>query len=337
MKELGVSVGRFRRSVPAIVSDLLRSRPHVLHLHWLHPFYESAAGRRSQLRLRFSLLGLWMLRRLGVRLVWTAHNIGHHEAKGSSVDRACTRFIARRADAIIVHGESAKRRVVEELRLPDPNRVFVIPHGHYIDSYKNDVNQRAARARLGLPDSSVVLLFFGQIRPYKGVLELIEAFRRCDSTDARLVIAGRPLSEADAETVRRAASGNPSVSLVMDFVSDDDIQVYMKACDAVVLPYRDILTSGAGVLAMSFARACVVPRLGCFTDLLDERGAVFYDAEKLDGLEMGLNEAVSRRGELVDLGAHNLESAGRWDWSSVARRTLEVYRFALGLRGANDM
>lgn len=336
---LGICSARFRQSVVAMGIAILRTRPHVLHLHWLHPFYENRSRRRSWLRLAASLTALRLLHLLGVRIVWTAHNIAHHEAKGANVDRACTRFVARHADAIIAHSDSAKRRLLAELPIPDADRVFVIPHGHYIDSYPNTMDRATARSRLQLPTSGPVLLFFGQIRPYKGALELIEAFARLDCSDARLVIAGRPLTDGDAQLVREASSNDLRVTLAFGHIPDDEIQTYMKACDAVVLPYRDILTSGAAVLAMSFGRACVVPKMACFTELLGEGGAVFYDPASEGGLLAGLQEAVSDVGRLDSMGAANVERARTWDWGSIARRTVAAYQTALGRRsrgsGAN--
>lgn len=332
LRSLGVRSARFSQNPLAVAVGILRARPHVLHLHWLHPFYENRSKRRSRVRLAVSLMALRLLRLMGVRIIWTAHNLGDHEAKGSSIDRDCTHFVARHAAAIIAHGESAKRRLLKELPIADPERVFVIPHGHYINSYPNTVDRATARAKIDLPESSVVYLFLGQIRPYKGVLEMIEAFGKLESDDARLVIAGKPLSDADGDVVRRAAASDRRIKLSIGFVPDDDLQLYLGAADAVVLPYRDILTSGAAVLAMSFARPCVVPRLDCFTDLLDEEGAVFYDADRDDGLVGGLRDALRRRTELDAMGAHNLDLAQQWHWPGVARQTLDVYRFALGRR-----
>jgi len=58
----------------------------------------------------------------------------------------------------------------------------------------------------------------------------------------------------------------------------------MNACDVVVFPYQEILTSGAVILAMSFGRACVAPRLGCIQDVLDDKGAFIYEPSNKAGL-----------------------------------------------------
>src|SRR5690606_29130713 len=101
---------------------------------------------------------------------------------------------------------------------------------------------RLSVARLGLPADAVVLLFLGKIRRYKGVPELIETFQSIDGGDARLVVAGSPLNPQVEKEVRDAVRSE-HVHLHPNFVPDGEIQVYMNAADAVVLPYQDVLTS----------------------------------------------------------------------------------------------
>ena len=83
--------------------------------------------------------------RLRTRIVWTAHNLVHHEAKQSRIDHTFTSLIARHADAIIVHGETAKSRLLAQFTKVRAAKVTVIPHGHYIDCYPNIVDQARAR------------------------------------------------------------------------------------------------------------------------------------------------------------------------------------------------
>ncbi|WP_242482112.1 glycosyltransferase, partial [Trichormus variabilis] len=61
----------------------------------------------------------------------------------------------------------------------------------------------------------------------------------------------------------------PNIKFIPGFVPSEKLQIYLNACDVVVFPYRDILTSGAVMLAMSFGRACIAPRKGCIAEVLD--------------------------------------------------------------------
>src|SRR5690606_40109602 len=109
------------------------------------------------------------------------------------------------------------------------------------------------------------------------------------AANAELVIAGAPLNAQVEKDVRDAATSQ-HVHLHPHFVPDAEIQVYMNAADAVVLPYHDVLTSGAVVLAMSFGKACIAARIGCIPDMLDDAGAILYDPDRSDGRREALKQ-----------------------------------------------
>lgn len=326
----GVQMVSLGRTPLGIAKGLIRERPDILHLHWLHAFYEARSGFVSACKMVLSMAGLAAAKLAGARLVWTVHNLTHHENPRPLLDRSFTAFVIRRADALIAHCATAQHHVMEKFRLDDASKLHVIPHGHYVDVYANELGRTEARKKLGILGDDVVLSFFGQIRPYKGVLDLIDAFVALNRRDVHLMIAGKPLTEESVAILERRIAGHAQITFRPGFVPDDDVQVYMNGCDAVVLPYRDILTSGAAVLAMSFGRACIAPRLGCINDWLDANGAFLYEADRPGGLLEAMEAAIERRTDLPGMGEHNLRLASEWDWSHVAEATLGVYRRICG-------
>jgi glycosyltransferase involved in cell wall biosynthesis len=226
--------------------------------------------------------------------------------------------------ATIVHCNAAKAAAMAELRLTE-DRITVVPHGNYVDWYPNEVARPEARARLGIPESALVFLFIGLIKPYKGVFELIDAFSRIATDDVFLVIAGKPYRDELAHELRSRTDGKPNVKLFPQFTPDESVQMYLNACDCTVFPYRDILTSGSVLLSMTFARACIAPRIGCVTEDLDEKGGFLYDPGARDALHRTLLEAIGRRDELPEMGRHNRALAERSSWDTIAEKTLAVY------------
>jgi glycosyltransferase involved in cell wall biosynthesis len=102
----------------------------------------------------------------------------------------------------------------------------------------------------------------------------------------------------------------------------------MNACDVVVLPYRDIFTSGSVFLAMSFGRACIAPHKGCIGEVLDDSGAFLYDSD--EGLLQVLHYAIEKKADLPRMGKHNLQLAEQLlSWSNLAKMTLDVYQQCL--------
>ena len=295
----------------------------LVHVHALPQFGWSPVALRGYVAFYQRLV--W-LRMMGVRLVWTMHNLDNHESQDRRIENLVARLFAPQMEAIIVHGKSAKQIVESRWDQRACIPVHVIPHGNYIGSYKNEIGAEPARAHFGFGDSDLVFLFLGKIRPYKGVVGMVNAFRFHAEPSARLIITGAPMNQEICNEVAHAIEGDPRIRFLPGHVADDDIQLYMNACDVVVLPYRRILTSGAAVLAMSFGKPCIAPRTGCVTDMLEEKGAIFFDPTVSGDLERALRKAIDFRHRLGEMGLYNLRRAAMWDWESIGRSTAAVYK-----------
>lgn len=311
-----------RKRLKGLVADLWlgRSTADVVHLHWLPAVNRAAAlGRVFMFVCRVALLRL-----SGCRIVWTVHNLYAHEGRWRWLERSFTRTILRLAHRVVVHSPTAAGLVAEEFGPAQHHKITTIPHGHYVGCYPNRLSRAEARQQLGLDPRDPVLLFLGKIRPYKGVKELVQAFQQLRHPTARLLIAGEPLDQEVLADIQRHIE-SPRIHLKPVYVPDHDIQLYMNAADAVVFPYQDVLTSGAVVLAMSFAKACIAARLGCICDTLDDDGGILYDPLDEDALQNALAAALTRQSDLEEMGQHNLERVSDWTWAGIAQATCSVY------------
>lgn len=299
---------------------------HVLHLHWTHQLILGATRPRSIIKGMRFLFELAALRLRGVRIVWTAHNLVDHERRDPAMELFFGRLAVRLYTRIIVHCGAARSAVAAAYHISRPRqaKLRTIPHGHFIGSYADAMDRDAARARLGIETDGPVFAHFGQIRPYKGVFELLDAFGPLAAPTAELIIAGKPWNDRVAETLQERARRDPRIRLFLGFVPDDEVQLYMKAADAVVLPYRDILTSGSAMLAMSFGRAVIMPRCGCAEEMLDgRRGALLYETSDERGLGHALQSAL--RTDLAAMGARNRRRAAGFGWHEIALKTTAAY------------
>jgi glycosyltransferase involved in cell wall biosynthesis len=182
---------------------------------------------------------------------------------------------------------------------------------------------------LNIPADAPAFLFFGQVRPYKGVENLIEAFSTLQGAQLRLVIAGEPKPQALERSLSAQAKTDSRITTHFGFVPDDQIPVYLNACDLVVLPYLDSLTSGAAVLAMSYGRAVCAPQLGCLKELPPET-AILYDSRQPDGLQSALEKALSA--PLAEMGRAANAYISQFPWSLTAAPIVSVYQQAVGLK-----
>lgn len=303
----------FRRAV--------KRRYDVLHIHWpdLHLHARSPA-RAFAKHARLALLFL-LLRRRKTRIVWTIHNLKPHERHHRLGEllfplwfpRLCTHIIA-----LTLTGLESARTMYPVLRR---RAAAVIPHGHYRGSYERAPARAHCRDRLGLAQC-FTFLFFGNIRPYKNVPRLIEAFRELPQPNLQLVIAGLPGEMVEAEELEQLAAGDDRIRLVLEFVPEEQVPLYVGACDVVVLPLDGILNSGTVFLALSFNRAVLAPRMGALPEIQSRVGAGWvnlYDgALSSQHLMHALHSADIPESETADLSA--------FDWDSIGQQTLDFYR-----------
>ena len=301
------------------------ARPRIFHILW---------NNRFELFDRTLLMCYY--RALGKRVVLTAHNVNtrRRDAEDSAMNRFTLGIQYRLANHILVHTERMKREVVSVFRVP-AERVTTVTYGVNNAVPNTGLTSAEARQALGLRDTEKVILFFGRIRPYKGLEYLIDAFGRLPrvAQDYRLIIAG----QADKADPYRAVvvdktredERNGRVLLNLEFIPDGDVEKYFKAADVLVLPYRDIYQSGILFLALRFGLPVLASDVGSLKDeLLEGRnGFVFKPGDSAD-----LADAIESYFQ-SDLYAHldqrrteiRNDAARRHSWESAARTTMDVY------------
>ncbi|WP_254545873.1 glycosyltransferase [Halomarina pelagica] len=326
-----VHLSQCDRPFPLLEAVYRQGRPDVFHVHWLHRYFVTERPVVTAILGLRLLVELLVLRLLGVEVVWTVHNLADHERRSPRVEHAVRHVTARLCDRVIVHCPNARDLIVEEYDLPErvARRIEIVPHGNYIGSYRNEVDRQTARETLDLDEDARVFLYFGLIRPYKNVLKLIRTFRCLEDENARLLVVGSPWNDTLRDQILDLAATDDRVLPVLEFVPDDDIQLYMNAADVTVFPFEEVLTSGTALLAMSFGRPVVAPRRGCVADLLDEEGGFAYDPDERNGLRDALTAALDA--DLDGMGAYNYEKVRQFDWETIARKTARTYE-----RGAAD-
>ncbi len=304
--------------------------PEVLHVHWPEAHFLSPHEALMRWKISRFLGDVRFLRRKGAAIVWTLHNLRPHDASGGggkNMQEEAFRRFGRLCDRFIAHNQFMKAEAARAYGLAQ-ERITVMPLGHYIGWYENKMDRAAARRALGLDPGNLVFLYVGVISEYKGVPDLIDAFRKAALADTRLVIAGACKSAELRREITERRAGDERIRLDLRHVPDAELQVYHNAADVVVLPFRRIYTSSTLVLAMSFGRAVICPAVGGLPECVDETGGFLYDPADPSGLEKAIARAAAARENLPEMGRRNLERARLWDWDGIGRQTIEVYEAA---------
>jgi D-inositol-3-phosphate glycosyltransferase len=298
----------------------------VFHILWLNRF----------IYLDRTLLTLYY-KSLGKRLVFTAHNVnaGSRDGTDSLLNRLTLRFMYQRMDHIIVHTEKMKQQLLEEFGVQEGN-VTVLPCGINDMVTSTSMTRAEARRRLGLGENEKVALFFGVITPYKGLEVLLGAMAglKSEHDPVKLIITGKVDRgcEAYGNELRVLIKEQGLQDRVVDrigFIPDSDVEIYFKAADLLVLPYRYIYQSGVLFLALRFGLPVIASDVGSLRDYVteDRTGFVFRpgDADDLAraiGRYFGstLYQDLERtRREII----HYAER--EYSWDAIGRKTAAIY------------
>ena len=331
LEQRGVKVHDFKFKTLLLKRMIRRYKIDILHLHWLSPFIVRKTYLSSCMRGLVFISKLCLIKLAGIKIVWTVHNLRDHEEPFPLLSKIIRYFIIKLASGIIVHSEIARKSVCGDFGKSINKKLSVVPHGHFIDCYPNDMSKADSRKELGISPDRFVYLFFGAVREYKGVDKLISAFDKINNPEVTLIIAGKAIDQEINRQISKLCEGRDNIVFISTFVKPEDVQLYMNACNVVVFPYRKILTSGAVILAMSFGRACIAPRIGCIPDVLDEDGAFLYEgSDNQQQLLKAMQDAFETSDSAKQMGLHNRKLAERWQWDEIAEATHEIYRQILG-------
>ena len=288
----------------------------VVHVHWPHGLY------RNTWQLLHVLLVLLAYRLIKNNIVWTVHELDAYESRHPKRDGWFRSVVMRLSRRLIVHGEHTRQVLIEDHDYQRP--IDVARHPSYIGWYKDEVTREQARAKLGLPDDARVYLYFGYIKPYKGVEDLIRAFGQIRNEGAILLIAGKPLDDAIKQEVESMAAAVSQVRTFLGYIADDDIQDFFRSADVVVFPFKNTQTSGSLMLAMSYGCPIIAPRIATLPEYVDSDIGFLFDPESPGALEHALDAAA--KGPLASLAANARRRAETMRWDAMARSHLATYQ-----------
>jgi glycosyltransferase involved in cell wall biosynthesis len=302
----------------------------VIHLHWVFGFVPNWATRVPGARRLFRVwFGVWLktLQSLGLRLVYTAHNIVPHEQVFEDDERG-RKMLTHTADAVIAHNQHAADVLGSRFSAAG---VHVISQGTVGSSRDELPTRQEARAALGIDTDSMLGVSLGRIRPYKGNDTLITVAEAVPQMTLRIVGEGddahiSELEQAAAHARQRGAD----IALVRGELSEHELDLWLAASDFVVYLATGVansgalvraLRAGAVVLAAESAALCDIPADAVRTFTAGEHGAGLVGAiQDFETLEARERDAIS-------VAASKHAAASTWDACAVQTRA--VYEKAL--------
>jgi glycosyltransferase involved in cell wall biosynthesis len=234
---------------------------------------------------------------------------------------AAARRVFDRMDAVVAHSEHGATRLRDEVGL-DRGKVRVIPHGTF-DYLTRLPEEKPLPPELEGAEGPVILCF-GLLRPYKGIENLLEAFRLVEG--AELWIVGNP--RMDVAPLRSLAALAPGrVRFVTRFVEDAEIPAIFRRADLLVLPYLDAEHSGVLYTGLAFGKPLVLSAVGGFPEVAATGAARLVPPGDTAALATTLTELAGDPAARAEFAAAATRAAsGPFSWEEAARRTLDLYR-----------
>lgn len=237
----------------AVGREIRRRRPDLLIMKYWLPFFGPCFGTIARSAKKGT----------NTKVLYICDNVIPHERRPG--DRLFTRYAFGAADCFIVQSDAVERDLTA--LLPDA-RYKKVPHPVY-NIFGDPVEKRHARARLGIT-AERVLLFFGYVRPYKGLSIMLEAMAQIVRTlKATLYVVGEFYDDRDKYVKQIGELGIGQYVVVnSEYVPNDMVGLYFSAADVVMLPYISATQSGIAQIAYNFNKPVIATNVGGLAEVV---------------------------------------------------------------------
>jgi len=296
----------------------LFSQGEVFHFHWwsfvLFPIF-------------LTILSLIKLRRK--KIICTVHNVKSHER--DKINKTLSRLIFKFPDYFIVHSKENKEKLKKIFKIKE-NRIFVIPYGP-LDFYKTkNISKKTARKKLGFKNKDKIILYFGNIRKYKGVDVLIKAFSQVKKKipQAKLLIIGKNwIDWQPFQDIIERNSLKENIFLKLDYIPGFEVQYYFLAADLVVLPYLNFdAQSGVGNIALAFKKALIVTKVGGLPELVNDKNVIVKPGDPAD-LARAIIRILKNDNFRKKLEGDSKKMTKKYSWDKITEKTIKLYKLLI--------
>jgi len=311
---------------------VLQSDSPILHILW-----------NNELETFDRTIMMLFYRMCGKKVAFTAHNVNgaKRDRKDSLINRATLRIQYRLCDHIFVHTQKMKSELCHDFGVAaEAVTVLRYPINNAVPS--TNLTPFDAKRYLGLKEDEKAILYFGKIRPYKGIEYLLDAFRLIAAdphSNYRLIVAGEPKkgSEEYLHGIERFVESSlirERVMMKTQFIPDEEMELYFKAADVLVLPYKEIFQSGVLFLSYGFGLPVIATDVGSFREDIVEGSTGFLckPGDPADMAKVVEGYFASELFKNLNVGRYELMeyANANHSWNAVADLARRAYAQMLG-------
>ena len=257
----------------------LFNKDHILHYHWLE-----FQDLRALSAMPYKLLCISLYHLLGGTIVWTVHNLTPHDRRYLNLHKRLHRWMGKKADIVHVHSVTAIPMVSEKFGI-EPSKMVVLKHPDFPAEIHSTTKARErflsffnrSKEDIQLP----VLLMFGQLSAYKGIIEAITIILSID-LPFKLWIVG-PIKKGQDKLHKQTMDrcyNDERIVYIPKFIPEDRYPYLLSSADICVFNYRSILTSGGVMMARSYQRDIVAPYMGILKDYQTDSSVSLFETDE---------------------------------------------------------
>lgn len=267
---------------------LKKENADLVVFDWWHPFFGLCHGAIS----------FFIRKKYKNKILFITENVVSHEA--NAIDKLLTKIGLTSASKFLALSGIVEKEVQQYSKGKKVYRSELPVYNCYKPCDLTD--QKRIKKEFGFEDDSIVLLFFGYVRKYKGLDILIEAFPKIHSSNhkLRLLIVGEFYDNPKEyfELIKKLKIEN-KVKVINQFVPNEAVAKYYQAADVVILPYRSATQSGILNVAYGFNKPVIVTEVGGLTEFVDEGKTGFVVApNSSDAIAEGVQKFLSVKDKL---------------------------------------
>lgn len=293
--------------------DLVTQKYQIFHLHWPDSFVVRKGLLQSLVAFVRLIGGVIYARCKGAKIVWTAHNLLSHDKMYPIIEWGFHCLWPRLVDGIIFLTNYSREEFFKTWGRNFKGGTDVIPHGHYRGIYpKPNVD-------LIQPKTGPVILFLGRVMRYKGLEQLIAAFKNLNG-NVRLEIYGECVDVEYRRKIEELCKSDSRITCLLEPVNSRDLRSILQSTNLAVIPFKQVTNSGSVLLMISHGLPVLVPDLPQFRELqtaIGDEGKLIRFYRELD--TAALEEAMQKNGNIRH---HSLKALS---WARIGRRTVIFY------------
>ena len=307
-----VDIGQ-KKTLGSIFTAIRQHQPDILYFDWVHSFILGKSLWWSWLKsLVFVLEILFAKYVKKIPMVHTLHNLQNHAGLYLGLERIMYGFFLKNCSKIRVYSETTKQDASLKFGL-NPNKIHVIQDLPFHFYYENNRSKNEAKKQLNLDENVFVFLFFGEIKPYKGLQNLLPVFNKVAKENDILLIAGKSYDTDFLDSLQKITGDNQQVLWFHRFIEDSEVQLFFNAADVVLLPFVRIDHSGSIDLAMSFSKPVITLKTASTEKLLANQTELLFDQP--EDIEKCL-QAVKKI-NLETIGKQNFQTADATNYEEI--------------------